>query len=128
MDNPKTVRNTTAQFEGLALQPTIVKTASGTGRHAYFIVSGVPEEFTYKHLDPKLGKGELRAGRGAYVVAPYSEIEDSTYHFLYGNCEELLTQRRAQWEDLLQLLPQDSYNTRTINRTGLYTTSYITVS
>ena len=50
MDNPKTVRNITAQFVGLGLNPTTVRTASGTGRHAYFIVEGVPEEFTYKHL------------------------------------------------------------------------------
>ena len=113
MDNPKTVRNITAQFEGLALQPTTVKTASGTGRHAYFLVEGVPEEFTYKHLDPKLGKGELRAGRGAYVVAPCSEIEDSTYHFLYGNCEHLLVQANPQWEDLLQLLPKETPKTVT---------------
>jgi len=107
MDNPKTVRNTTAHFEGLGLQPTIVKTASGTGRHAYFIARDVPEDFTYKRLDSKIGKGELRAGRGSYVVAPCSEIEDSTYHFLNGNCETLLVQPRVLWEDLLQLLPQD---------------------
>jgi len=113
MDNPKTVRNITAQFAGLGLNPTTVRTASGTGRHAYFIVEGVPEEFTYKHLDPKQGKGELRAGRGAYVVAPCSEIEDSTYLFHYGNCEHLFVQANPQWEDLLQLLPKETPKTVT---------------
>ena len=108
MDNPEAVRNITAQFEGLGLQPTIVKTASGTGRHAYFLVEGVDPHFTYKHLDSKLGKGELRAGRGAYVVAPCSEIEDSVYHFHYGNWETLLIQANPQWEDLLQLLPKET--------------------
>lgn len=120
-DDPKTVRNTSAYFDGLGLVPTIVKTASGAGRHAYFIVSGVPEDATYKRLDSKIGAGEVRAGRGAYVVAPCSEIEDSTYHFLKGNCETLLVQPRVQWQDLLQLLPQETTRTRTLSAGQAYT-------
>jgi len=105
MDNPTARRHATAGLKRMGLDTVTVRTASRSGRHAYILVSGVPSHFNYTHLNTSIGKGEFRAGRGAYVTAPCSEIDGTCYVFMQGNIETLTTQRVIEWQDLQWLLP-----------------------
>ncbi len=105
MDNATSRRNATAHLASMGIDAATVRTASGSGRHAYLLASGVPDNFTWRKINKDIGGGELRAGRGAYVVAPCSEIDSTCYIFTAGNIETLITQPVVTWQDLKWLLP-----------------------
>jgi len=105
MDNATSRRNIEARLTALGLETANVRTASRSGRHAYLLTSGVPETFNYKRLNKDIGAGELRAGRGSYVVAPCSEVDGNCYIFTQGNIESLMTQQVVSWRELQWLLP-----------------------
>jgi hypothetical protein len=61
----------------------MVKTDSGDGRHYYFR-SSLQIPGSYKIINQRFGSGEVRYGKGAYVVAPPS-IVNNRYEVLSGN-------------------------------------------
>lgn len=105
-DNPQARRTVEAKLKSLGLDCATVRTAKKGGRHAYMFVKSVPEGFCWAKLDGGVGAGELRAGSGAYVVAPCSVIGDACYVFMSGNHATLATQPVIEWRDLQWLLPQ----------------------
>ena len=106
-DNPQARRTVEAQLKDMGLDCATVRTAKNGGRHAYLLVKNVPEDFCWKKIDKSVGAGELRAGSGAYVVAPCSVIDDACYVFMSGNHATLAAQPVVEWRDLRWLLPQE---------------------
>lgn len=87
---------------GLGLEPGCypsVFTPNG-GRHAYFLLDGTLEG-NYRILNPEVGAGEFRYGKGAYVAAPPSQLETGSYSLIEGDFHYLPTIRKA---DILPLL------------------------
>lgn len=106
-DDPKTSPNVEAYLGGLGLDPqTIptVQTSSGIGRHYYLNVAGDWPKGAYSNLAPAIGAGELRYGRGAYVVAPSSQVGGREYRFVTLYPEAIRRQRAIAWRDLYPLI------------------------
>lgn len=88
-------------FNGLGINPAQVNTRRGA--HFYIPVQDIPKQYNYQKL--KDIPGELRAGTGAYVVAPMSVVQDYPYRFLVGSPETIRSTRTVQWQDLAVLVP-----------------------
>lgn len=111
LDSTEARNNVTDWLEGVGLKGSArVKTARRGRRHVYLLVNNVPEAFSYKHLSPSVGDGELRAGRGSYVVAPCSFVKahNNYYYFEEGNHYTLASQPVISWRDLEWLLPSQT--------------------
>jgi hypothetical protein len=50
----------------------VVRTASGQGYHIWLKARHIPEGFNYTSLNPRIGRGEVRGGSGAYTLIPPS--------------------------------------------------------
>ncbi|NLF00949.1 MAG: hypothetical protein GX601_08215 [Anaerolineales bacterium] len=91
---------------GLADLPT-VETPSG-GRHYYLRLAAVPlVDGHARALAREVGLGELRFGRGAYVVSPRSVVNGQEYVFITGAPELIPTVPQVAWRDLAWLLDEE---------------------
>jgi len=99
-DNSVTVEAVRDHLHGLGIKAPAVKTKRG--RHYYLKVRDIPEGFNSSNL--KKLKGELRAGAGAYVVAPCSMVQDHRYRFISGTPEQISTNKSIKWGDLRELI------------------------
>jgi predicted transcriptional regulator len=106
-DDPQTSARVEAYLSGLGLDlqtvPTVA-TYSGIGRHFYLVSTGEPPGGAYANLAPSIGTGELRYGRGAYVMAPCSTVNGRHYHFVASHPEALRRLRGIPWKALLPLI------------------------
>ncbi len=104
-DTPETYTYMRNWLEGCGLDPDVfptVQTQSGSGRHIYLKTKNTP---TDKHAALlAIGSGELRFGRGAYVVAPSSQIGRRRYHFVSSYPEALQKLRPIKWRELQPLI------------------------
>lgn len=82
--------------------PTVT-TASGYGRHVYITTTGTPPPGNARLLNAELGAGELRYGRGSYVVAPCSVVGGSSYAFAIGYPEQIRKTKPINWRELIKL-------------------------
>lgn len=106
-DSPEACRGIEAHLVGLGVDPQnvpTVRTASGFGRHYYLAVSEDAPPGNLALLAPAIGPGELRYGRGAYVVAPSSVIDGRHYVFMLRYPEAIRKQRPIAWRDLYPLI------------------------
>lgn len=105
-DDQATRENVRRFLEGLGVTPVEVDSASGGGRgHAYLAVANVPNG---QHVYPfarGFGNGDLRVGRGSYVLTPPSATEKGRYRFQRGSQLEAIAQQRAiDFRDLRPIL------------------------
>lgn len=89
-NQPGTYENVSRYLQGLGFMPgnaPIVKTASGMGRHIYIRVNK-PIQGDWHLLTDEMGAGELRFGRGSYVVAPPSAV-GNPYQLIAGDFRQI---------------------------------------
>jgi len=120
-DDQATRENVRRFLEGLGVTPVEVDSASGGGRgHAYLAVANVPNG---QHIYPfarEVGRGDLRVGRGAYVLTPPSATEKGRYRFQHGSQLESLAQQRViDFRDLRPMLAAHSPATATAGADSL---------
>ena len=101
-DDRRAVENIRRGLVGLGLDcPTVL---TPHGRHFYLRVENPPGGDT-RLLRPEVGKGELRFGRGSFVVLPPSTVDGRRYRFLRGaRAADLLTSPLVAWSDLAWLV------------------------
>lgn len=112
-DDDKTVKRVKDVLQGLGLLQwtTVVITPRRHGRHFWFRVASIPDHAqAYYKLIPRFGKGEFRVKAPAYVVAPYSKLNEGTYMFEQGGIEFFNLQPLLGWRDLLWLLPTHAFS------------------
>jgi hypothetical protein len=102
-DSPEAARNLRAHLTGLGVAALEVETATPGHLQYYLPVAGVPPTFNYCKLPGDVGAGELRAGAGAYVVAPCSKVGDRRYRFVAGDLDTYRALRPVRWSDLALL-------------------------
>ena len=104
-DDHGTRENVRRFLAGLGVTPVEVDSASGGGRgHAYLAVVNVPNG---QHIYPfaqGIGRGDLRVGRGSYVLTPPSATGKGRYHFHGSRLEDVAQQRAIDFRDLRPLL------------------------
>jgi DNA-binding transcriptional ArsR family regulator len=102
-DSPEAARNLRAVLAGLGVAASEVATATPGHAQLYLPVVGVPPVFNWCKLPGDVGAGELRAGAGAYVVAPCSKVGDRRYRFVAGDLDTYRALRPVRWSDLALL-------------------------
>ena len=105
-DSPQTVQTLTTWLQANGLDPALfpqVQTPTKSGRHFYF-ATNAPEGYTWGHLAPDVGAGELRVDH-CYVLAPQSVLEAGLYRFVNGDPGALEFAPFIAWRDLCNLLP-----------------------
>ncbi|MBL6982265.1 MAG: bifunctional DNA primase/polymerase [Anaerolineales bacterium] len=107
-EKPGTYQNFLSWFDGLGYKESdlvIIKTASGVGRHIYITLDGSLPGHA-RNVSKSFGAGEFRHGFGAYVAAPPSVVDSSSYSLVSGN---LYRRPTLTAQDVLQFLgPQKS--------------------
>lgn len=90
-NGPGVFQNAVAWLDGLGIERgnyPVVQSASGCGRHIYLRVNTSLNGCS-KNLRSEFGAGELRYGRGAYVVAAGSIVDGSLYVWMEGDFHQL---------------------------------------
>lgn len=119
-DDPQTTINLERYLEALGFHPSeLVNVTSPSGNGHYWLrVEGVPAD-AQNFYKLAVGPGELRIGRGAYVLAPCSATDAGRYRFPPGHApENLVKQRPIHWRDLVKLI-----GVRPIQRSGTLATA-----
>jgi hypothetical protein len=91
-NQPGTVDNVLRILHAIGIEPNsypFISTASGIGRHIYLSLQDELPEGSKKKLDDSIGSGDIRYGTGAYVVAPYSNVNGNEYKLISGDLREL---------------------------------------
>lgn len=78
----------------------VVQSASGNGRHIYFLFQGALNGNS-RNLSNDFGAGEFRYGQGAYVTAPPSRVDGNLYQLVAGDFRQL---PRLGMEEVLPIL------------------------
>lgn len=120
-DDQATRENVRRFLAGLGVTPVEVDSASGGGRgHAYLAVANVPNG---QHVYPfarGFGNGDLRVGRGSYVLTPPSATEKGRYRFQHGSrLEHIAQQRVIDFRDLRPMLAAHAPATATAGADSL---------
>ena len=86
---PGTYENAKRWLESIGYSDyPVVQTASGIGRHIYVNFAGGLEG-NYCNFTSDFGAGEFRFGPGAFVVAPPSIVDCTSYSLLQGDYQQL---------------------------------------
>ena len=86
-DHPGTFENVTHWLDGLGYHPgdyPVVQSASGTGRHVYVTFTGRMLG-SRRNFVSQFGTGDFRYDYGAFVAAPPSIVDNSTYTLISGD-------------------------------------------
>jgi hypothetical protein len=102
-DSPEAAHTLQAFLSGLGVAAPEVATATPGHAQLYLPVVNVPPTFNWCKLPGAVGPGELRAGAGAYVVAPCSKVGDRRYRFVAGDLDTYRALRPVRWADLALL-------------------------
>jgi predicted transcriptional regulator len=100
-----TYKGVEAILTGLGIHPDsypLGKTCSEVGRHVYLRITESLSGDIQK-LNPKIGAGELRYGKGSYVVGPPSIVEQRIYKLISGNYSHIPVVRSADLFSSLQI-------------------------
>lgn len=104
-DSPQTAHTLTNYLNSIGINPATVPqvaTPSKSGRH-FYVATTPPDWYTWGHLAPDVGAGELRVNH-CYTVAPVSVVTAGMYQFVNGDPGWLALAPFIEWRDLVPLL------------------------
>ncbi len=96
----------------------VIQTASGIGRHIYLTVTDAPQG-NVCNLANEVGRGELRFGPGAFIVAAPSVVDGFSYSMLSGSFDHIPSVSFAALRPILSETVKDRIPSPKIPRNAL---------